>query len=251
MIVCLCLITGLREQNALAAVFVLMAVTMACGFLTEYWSRPYEIQPGDVAASKEQMQRTPGKYFDEKSYSTEDGGVDLPGRLVGRYDMHRWQGDPGTPVDVNVNGGMLSNADKAAKKRGYESARWSNYKARMLPFVLGIFPYVTCWVIVLTGFFQQLEDLRLEDQALYDRVPRFVPFAVVGTAITFTTFALPQLFYQNMEPQYYWKTEIWYCLLSLTAKVYLGTLLYINVIGAASFEDALALDGGLNATATR
>ena len=198
------------------------------------------------------MRRTPGKYYDSLSvYDPKAEQVDLPGRLVGRYDMRRWQGDPGMPVKYKTAGVELSNAEQAADKRGYEAARWSNYKARMLPFVVGIFPYVTCWVIVLTGFFQQLEDLRLEDQALYDRVPRFVPFAVVGTAVTFTTFALPQLFYQNMEPQHYWKTEVWYCLLSLTAKVYLGTLLYINVIGAASFEDALALDAGSNATATR
>lgn len=36
------------------------------------------------------------------------------------------------------------------------------------------------------------------------------------------------------------KTELWYCFLSLTAKVFLGGLLLINVLAFASVEEALA-----------
>jgi len=41
---------------------------------------------------------------------------------------------------------------------------------------------------------------------------------------------------------YYWKTEIVYCALSATSKVFLGTLLYINVLRAASFDESLQVD---------
>ena len=65
--------------------------------------------------------------------------------------------------------------------------RW-NYMRRMLPHVIGIFTYLFAWVIILNHFFQQLEDLRREDEELFERVPDFVPWAVLGSFVIFTTF---------------------------------------------------------------
>ena len=50
------------------------------------------------------------------------------------------------------------------------------------------------------ALFQQLDDLRREDEALFDRVPDFVPWAVLGTFVTFTTFTFPQWYYQYVTP---------------------------------------------------
>ena len=36
-----------------------------------------------------------------------------------------------------------------------------------------------------------------------------------------------------------WESELWYCGLSLTAKLYLGGFLYSNVLRMSSFEEAL------------
>ena len=41
---------------------------------------------------------------------------------------------------------------------------------------------------------------------------------------------------------HYWKTEIVYCILSATSKVFLGSLLYFNVLMAASFNEGISLD---------
>ena len=38
------------------------------------------------------------------------------------------------------------------------------------------------------------------------------------------------LFHAGLSPGFYWGTEICYCILSLTAKMYLGWFLLINVI---------------------
>lgn len=183
----ICAITGLREQNALASVFMLMALTMAFGYLTELFSRPSTKQDGTL-------------------------------------DLERWAGDE-----------WRTNDSPAC----FRMRRRRNYIRRMLPHVLGIFPYVAAWTIVLNNFFAQLEDLRVDDKALFDRVPAFVPWAVGGSVLIFTSFTFPMWKYQWVAPSHYWKTELIYCALSLTAKSFLGFFLFVNVLLAASFDEAL------------
>jgi hypothetical protein len=77
--------------------------------------------------------------------------------------------------------------------------RW-NYQRRMLPHVIGIFTYLFAWVPILNHFFQQLEDLRREDEDLFERVPDFVPWAVLGSFLIFTTFTFVQWRYQFISP---------------------------------------------------
>lgn len=38
---------------------------------------------------------------------------------------------------------------------------------------------------------------------------------------------------------FYWRTEIWYCLLSASSKLFLGILLYTSVLRFASFAEAM------------
>ena len=111
----------------------------------------------------------------------------------------------------------------------------------MLPFVIGTVPYVTAWVLVLNNFFSQLEDMKVTDPDIYDKVPEWVTYAVAGTCVIFTLFTFPQLWYQWVAPRYYWKTELWYCFLSATSKFFLGFLLYQNVLLRGSVDEALSL----------
>lgn len=56
----------------------------------------------------------------------------------------------------------------------------------------------------------------------------------------FTQFAFVQIVAQRLNPGLYWFTEVMYCILSLTAKLYLGLFLLFNVIMAdASANDTL------------
>ena len=42
-----------------------------------------------------------------------------------------------------------------------------------------------------------------------------------------------------LSPDYYWKTEFWYAFLSLVSKLFLGLLLYQNVLRFSSFAAAM------------
>jgi hypothetical protein len=231
MILGICLITGLREQNALAACFMLCWTTIMCGFLTELWSRPHQYgrrvpDPSGIGYKFE------GSPEEAKSQNIEG--------VTGRWDMTRWTGDM-APVAPKKPWHALSNEEMCLRSMQVARRR-RNYITRMIPHVIGIFPYVAMWVIILNNFFQQLEDLKVEDVDLYARIPEWVPLAVLGTMIIFSLFTFPQWWWQWAQPQHYWKTEIVYCALSATSKLFLGGLLYANVVMAASFDEALALD---------
>lgn len=45
--------------------------------------------------------------------------------------------------------------------------------------------------------------------------------------------------YLYISPDNWWRTEIWYCALSLTAKLFLGGFLYSNVLRMGSVQEAL------------
>ncbi len=195
----LALLTGLRDANSLAFIFMSMWITMMCGLLTELYSRPAKLSDS-------------------------------------QYDFSRWAGDP-REVDPHYKPGDLGN--HLLKQQKARSDRWVNYRRRMIPHVLGYFPYISAWVIILNNFFTQLYDLKLEDQDLFECIPDFVPYAIFGMVALFTCFTFVQIWYQWVPPRHYWKTEIWYSFLSATAKLLLGSLLYVNVLTAASFDESV------------
>tara|TARA_B100001173_G_scaffold306305_2_gene312964 strand:- start:115 stop:1509 length:1395 start_codon:yes stop_codon:yes gene_type:complete len=140
-----------------------------------------------------------------------------------RTDMKSWEGDPdpkalveGTPLAFFVT-----------KMRSYA---W-----RMAPHVLGFFPYITAWVIIINNFVEQLNDLPEETRKL---MPEWVVWAIAGSVTIFSLFTFVQIRYQWIAPEHYWRTELWYCALSATSKVYLGALLYANVLMRSRFSDA-------------
>jgi hypothetical protein len=63
----------------------------------------------------------------------------------------------------------------------------------MIPHTVGIFPYVGLWVTFFGFFLQNLEDVRREDEALFERIPAFVPYAVGATVAWFSCFTFGAL----------------------------------------------------------
>lgn len=53
---------------------------------------------------------------------------------------------------------------------------------------------------------------------------------IYGTVIIFWSFTVVQLIFQALPPNFYWGSELIYCALSLTAKLYLGWFLLLNVV---------------------
>ena len=74
---------------------------------------------------------------------------------------------------------------------------------------------------------------------LTDLIPDWIPIVVAGTFLIFSCFGLVQLVFLCAKPSKYIFTEICYCVLSLTSKMFLGAFLAFNVLGRARYEDAL------------
>ena len=157
----------------------------------------------------------------------------------GEYDTEHWQGQPIQPAP-----------DENALYREYVWKKRKNYLYRIIPHILGIFPYVTAWFIILNNFYEQIDDLC---EKLRDRMPDFVSWVIFGSMLIFTSFTFVQLRYQWTAPKWYYRSELVYCALSATAKVYLGAILFLNILNAKRFDDAVSLAGSnwtaLNITA--
>lgn len=214
---------GIREQNTLSGIFFLHFITMLCGLLTEIHSRP--------------------------------------AKADGSYNMDKWEGDPpDDPVPPRERGDPLAPSDTAAnassmevgapvnsgaptnaeKQRRYRRLRWNNYVWRMTPHVAGFFPFIAAWVVIVNAFFESIDDLC---QNLKDRIPVFVVPVIFGSVGVFSCFTVVQIVFQWRPPKEYWKTEVYYTILSATAKIYLGGLLFVNVLSKASFNEAVAVEG--------
>tara|TARA_B110000046_G_scaffold180293_1_gene210730 strand:+ start:441 stop:1178 length:738 start_codon:yes stop_codon:yes gene_type:complete len=153
MFVGIAVVTAIRDQNTLAGIFFLSFSCMWCGYFTELLSRP---------AIKED----------------------------GSYNYDKWEGDPDPPE--KPEGKDITYEDAEAYKlawRSYTWERWKNYSRRMFPHMMGFFPYITSWVIILNNFFEQIEDLC---EGLRERMPEFVPLIIYGSALIFSLFAFVQ-----------------------------------------------------------
>ena len=193
---------GLREQNILSGIFMLHFVTMLFGLLTEVYSRPkLLVEEGRRLISQEEWQ-TARPLYDARNTNTVVATEPISGRRGGVWTWKR------------------------------------HYIQRMLPHAIGYVPMTAAWVLIIA----HLELARHDLEKLSDRsIPGWVLAAIYGTVLIFFSFGFVQARYQALPPKRYWETELWYCVLSLTAKLYLGFFLLINVIGVdGSVEEALA-----------
>ena len=230
MMLAIALITGLREQNALSTVFVLMWVTQLFGLLTELYSRPAKVMISRAQVNAQLR----ASNFDSTSIGTLSAGEGVEGASsetkVTAWAMYRWQGD----LDKYAIGDNATPEQKMMHYRRVGSARFYNYLYRTIPLTIGVFPYVTAWVIVINNFFVQLEDLKKTEPDVFELIPGWITIAVAGTAIVFTLFTFPIAWYQWQPPMHYWKTELWYCALSATSKMILECLHVNSVAELAS-----------------
>lgn len=184
MFVGIALITAVRDQNTLACIFFLVRTaahfahygmhspdpfsccqqsftTMWCGFLTEMHSRPATVVGPD-------------------------------GKLL--WDKTRWEGDPkwedywekNKPIPPIVDSNGFTSAeykDYKAISNKYTYAKFKNYSWRMAPHVLGFFPYITAWVIILNNFAEQVADLPSDI-----KIPAFVVAIIAGSVAIFSVF---------------------------------------------------------------
>jgi hypothetical protein len=75
-------------------------------------------------------------------------------------------------------------------------------------------------------------------------MPEFVDYIIWGQAILFTWFAVVMLLQQSSDwgcRNYYW-LEIMYIISSLTAKAFLGSILFSQVFISDRFEDIFDVD---------
>ena len=75
-------------------------------------------------------------------------------------------------------------------------------------------------------------------------IPPWVNAAIYGTVFIFFSFAIVQMIFQRLPPGFYWGTELIYCFLSLTAKLYLGWFILINVFFVDGSVEATLAGGG-------
>ncbi len=222
---------GIREQYALAGIFMLTWATQTYGFLTEYIS-------------------TPKAYVDKDNYKYPVGPYQLQKFAEGAadYGLTDYYRDPNalklidqTEWEADRPMYDIKNAPEMPVGKAYilvRAQRTANWLRRMVPHVFGWFTMTSVWFILFT----QLENARRDIDEISDRnIPEWVYSAIVGTALIFMSFALVQIIFQRLAPGFYFGTEIAYCILSLTAKMYLGWFLLINVIfiDGATVEETL------------
>ena len=238
------LISGIREQNNLAMAFILMATTQMFGLLTEIGSRPdkresdgYRGWVGDPVRSDQivSLQRKELAYRNRNYVNREEGPRNYSyTQTMAKQDAltrYNWENQR-----LNDQPPPLTYEEKKVLGE-YRMAYRRSFVKRMIPHALGIIPvsfvpkrpplkhpalspiniltftlmcaprkYVTVWIVFLNGFFQQLNDLKQGDDDLFAQVPGWVPVAIVGTVIIFSSFTLVQIRYQWSSPDNYWMT---------------------------------------------
>ena len=146
---------------------------MLCGLATEAWSRPAERDDTGYRGWVGDPPRTP-----------EITKLVYQNRM---WSQRNYLNHPGlqAPKQLTFNERLIL--------RDYARAYTANYLYRLLPHFIGWVPYLVVWYQYFFHFVSQLNDLRIQDEDIFDRVPDFVPWAVGATCIWFTSFTFVQV----------------------------------------------------------
>ena len=170
-------------------------VTMWLGLLTELYSRPKiyadtQTYPRPVRPKQYQEWIDSGKTKSDFKVDYENDIAEL--KII---DQSAWDGDR-TLVDPATR----TVAPRAGEQ--IEGQLFLNYTRRMYPHILGIFPFVTAWVIIINHIECARADLRVERPGV--RIPEWVNAAIYGTVLIFSFFTVVQIVYQRLPPGFYW-----------------------------------------------
>ena len=193
---------GIREQYALASIFMLTFATQTYGFLTEWSSTP-------KAYVDKQNYKHPVGPYQRKKFA--EGAVDYgvtnyredPNALK-LIDQTEWFMD--RPMyEVNAAPEVMTRGAVGAWwKTGYSNARaqrTASWLRRMVPSIFGWFTMTSVWFILFT----QLGNARRDIAEISDRnIPEWVYAMIVGTALIFMSFALVLVVFQRLRPGIYW-----------------------------------------------
>ena len=257
---------GLREQSILASIFMLHWATMAFGFLVESASLHIKHQ---LRRHIYTLRNPPLRRYISTPKALVDTTVHY--RPVGAYEFALWRAGKEMPPPIqryrnDPTSLKLISQDQWTLDRplydiqstntvvGAESdffvqaQRRQNFVRRIIPHIFGWFTMMAAWGIIVTHLEWARHDLaKISDIS----IPSWVDGAIYGTVIIFWSFTFPQIIFQYLPPGFYWGTELIYCVLSLTAKLYLGIFLLINVIMVdGGVEQALANGGVPNSIAS-
>lgn len=193
---------GIREQYALAGIFMLTFATQTYGFLCE-WSS------------------VPKAYVDEQNYKYPVGPYQLKKYAEGAadYGVTNYHEDPNALKLIDQTEWFMDRPMyefKAAPevvtrgavgtwwKTSYSNARaqrTASWLRRMVPSIFGWFTMTSVWFILFT----QLENARRDIGEISDQnMPEWVYAMIVGSVIIFMSFALVLVVFQRLRPGIYW-----------------------------------------------
>jgi hypothetical protein len=223
----LALTLGIREQNTLACFFMLLWTTQWLGFLNELYSRPQMI------ADKKNYRWPVGRlgFIEQPEYARDPNALHF-------LSQTHWEGDR---PPRNQNGKIM-----AASFDYVGAQRTSNYIRRMVPYILGWFPFMAYVVCIV--YHLEYQKWRLHEETNGDlQIPAWVNALLYGTVLLFSSFAFVMPVYQRLPPGFYWGSELIYAILSLTAKMYLGFTILFNVLMSADRAEDVLGAGSLQA----
>ena len=225
MAVLLAITIGIREENTLACFFVLMAVTQSFGFLTELHSRP--VISKDTTSYKTPVGRR--GFVGAPDYDENPNALNLISQTA-------WEGER---IIRSDNGKLV-----VSSLDFLHAQRCSNWVRRLVPYLIGIFPFMV-WVVLCT-FHLENSKRRLYEETDGDlEIPAWINGLLYGTFLLFSSFAFVLPLFQYLPPGFYFGSEISYCILSLSSKLFLGVTILVNVLMAEGRAEDLLGVGGL------
>lgn len=115
--------------------------------------------------------------------------------------------------------------------RPLSATRWSlPLRRRLFPWMVGHLPQAAAWGIIILQFYDGSVDPN-------DAAPWWVHLILWFEFVLFFSFGAASAVSQWSEPQYFYRGELAFQVLSLVSKGLLGSLLLANVLMLSRFED--------------
>jgi len=205
MMLCIATLLGIRDQNTLASLYMLMWCTQMFGLLTE-WGASVNVE---LETCPRALLSDKGRHEIGCEVATHRRWANDPMRTEGAWKailtLEQNNRNIRTKYKfwirrVLVRVGCFTNNATVIPLQEFDRCtlsvyRWERKKAyvrRMLPHVLGISPYLAAWTIMLRSFTDSLNDVKVENASVWDKIPDFVVPAVFGTFVIFSTFTFVQ-----------------------------------------------------------